>query len=125
MKTIAQTIFLVLLSSALHSQDLSGQWKGTLNVQGNQIRIVFHVNKTNSQYAATMESPDQNASSTKVTNTNFSYPNVKFEISDIGAVYEGTMSATGITGKWVQSGTSLFLVLLKGEDSLMKTSGNK
>ena len=125
MKTLAQTILLILMSSALYSQDLAGQWKGTLNVQGNQLRIVFHVNKTNSQYEATMDSPDQNASSTKVTNTNFSYPNVKFEISEIGAVYEGTMSDAGITGKWVQSGTALFLVLLKVEDSLIKTSENK
>jgi len=120
MKTLAQTIFLVLMSSALYGQDLAGQWNGTLNVQGTQLKIVFHVNKTNSQYEATMDSPDQNTSSTKVTNTNFSYPNVKFEISDIGAVYEGTMSDIGITGKWVQSGTSLFLVLLKDVDSLDK-----
>ena len=125
MKTFAQIIILVLMSSALYGQDLAGQWKGTLNVQGTQLRIVFHVNKTNSQYEATMDSPDQNTTSTKVTNTNFSYPNVKFEISEIGAVYEGTMSEMGITGKWVQSGTSLFLVLLKGEDSLIKTSENK
>ena len=52
----------------------------------------------------------------KVTTTAFSYPNVKFEIAGIGAVYEGTMSDKGITGKWVQSGTALFLVLVKSEE---------
>lgn len=120
MKILAQTIFLTLMSCTLNGQDLAGQWNGTLNVQGTQLRIVFRVDKTSDQYDATLDSPDQNASGVKVTTTNFSYPDVKFEISSIGAVYEGTMSDKGITGKWVQSGTSLFLALLKNEDS-----GNK
>lgn len=112
MKTLAQTIFLILvLITSSYGQELTGQWNGTLQVQGNQIRIVFHVEKVNNQYEATMDSPDQNANGTQVTATSFNYPNVKFEISSIGAVYEGTLSDKDITGKWVQSGTALFLVL--------------
>lgn len=117
MKTLAQTFFLILMPCILNGQDLAGQWNGTLNVQGTQLRIVFRIDKTSDQYHATLDSPDQNASRVKVTTTYFSYPDVKFEISSIGAVYEGTMSDKGITGKWVQSGTSLFLALLKNEDS--------
>jgi hypothetical protein len=120
MKTLTQTVFLILMSCTLNAQDLPGQWKGTLNVQGTQLRIVFHIDKTGDRYHATLDSPDQNASGVKVTTTIFTYPDVKFEISSIGAVYEGTMSDKGITGKWVQSGTSLFLALLKNEDSAHK-----
>jgi uncharacterized protein len=116
MKTLALTIFLILMSPALYSQDLTGQWNGTLNVQGTQLRIVFHVNKTNNQYEATLDSPDQNVSGIKVTTTNFSYPSVKFEISGIKAVYEGTMSDKSITGKWMQSGQTFLLILSKTED---------
>jgi uncharacterized protein len=119
MRTI-QTIALTLMASILYGQDITGQWNGALRVQGKEIRLIFHVNKANSQYEATMDSPDQNASGLKVTIANFNYPNVKLEISDLGAVYEGTLSNESISGKWIQSGTVLFLALLKKEDTPAK-----
>jgi len=116
MKTL-QTILFILMSSCLYSQDLTGQWQGALHVQGNQIRIVFYVNKINNQYEATMDIPSQNVKGAKVSATNFSNPNVKFEISSLGAVYEGILSEKNLTGKWAQSGTELFLTLSKNGDS--------
>lgn len=113
-----QTIALMLMTCIIYGQDITGQWNGALSVQGNQIRIIFHVKKTNSQYEAILDSPDQNASGIKVTAIEFGYPNVKFEISGLDAVYEGTLSGKNISGKWVQSGTALFLALVKKEDSL-------
>ena len=112
-----QTIALILMASMVYAQDITGQWNGTLSIQGNQIRIIFHVKKTNSQYEVTLDSPDQNATGIKVTATEFRYPNVKFEISGLDAVYEGTLSDKSIVGKWSQSGTALFLALVKKEDS--------
>ncbi len=56
MKTLTSTTFLVLLSYMLYGQDLTGQWNGTLNVQGNEFRIVFHIVKTDNQYTVTMDS---------------------------------------------------------------------
>jgi hypothetical protein len=114
MKTLALTIFLILMWSTMYSQDLAGEWHGTLNVSGNQIRVVFHVNKKDTHYEATMDSPDQNLSGISVAPANFEYPNVKFEIPVLGAVYEGIMSEKGINGKFMQSGTALFLALSKG-----------
>ena len=117
MKTLTQTIFLILISSWMYGQEITGEWSGALEVQGNKIRIVFHVSKSKEQLEATMDSPDQNAKGIKVTTMNFSYPNVKFEVSTTGGFYEGTMlSDKTIIGKWVQSGTSLFLALLKSEN---------
>lgn len=113
MKALVQTILFILMSYVLYGQDLTGKWNGTLSVQGNQIRIVFDVSKVNDQYEVTMDSPDQNANGIKVTAVKFDYPNVKFEVESIGAVYEGVMTNENVTGKWVQSGTALFLVLLR------------
>jgi uncharacterized protein len=120
MKTFAQTIFLIFTWCTLYSQDLTGEWSGTLNASGNQIRVVFYVNKTDAHYEAKMDSPSQNVSGISVAVTNFDYPNVKFEIPILGVVYEGIMSDKSITGKWVQSGTALFLALSKGEDTTNK-----
>ena len=67
-----------------------------------------------------MDSPTQNVIGISVAITNFDYPNVKFDIPILGAVYEGIMSDKGITGKWVQAGTALFLTLSKSEGSTNK-----
>ena len=52
-----------------------------------------------------------------VTAISFNNPSVMFDVSAAGAVYEGVMSDQKITGKWVQSGTALFLVLSKHEEA--------
>jgi uncharacterized protein len=116
MKTFAQTIFFILTWCTLYSQDLPGEWSGTLNTSGKQIRVVFHVNKNDTHYEAKMDSPSQNVSGISVATTNFDYPKIPI----LGAVYEGIMSDNGITGKWLQAGTALFLALSKGEDSTIK-----
>jgi hypothetical protein len=112
-KTLIQILILILMSSALYSQDLKGQWKGTLNVQNNRYRLIFHVTKNDTLYKATLDSPDQIVNDIVVTTTNFNYPALRFDISIIGAVYEGTMSDNRITGIWMQSGQTFPLILLK------------
>jgi len=62
-----------------------------------------------------MDSPDQNVSGIPVTTVNFNYPDIKFEISNLGVIYEGTLSDNRITGKWKQSGQTFSLALSKTE----------
>ena len=116
MKTLVQTILMIVASSAAYSQDINGQWKGSLSVQGTELRIVFHVSKVKGEYKATMDSPDQKASDIPVTGINFNYPNVKIEIAAIGAMYEGALSGKIIKGKWNQAGQSFELVLSNSEE---------
>jgi|ERR1041385_2387321 hypothetical protein len=113
MKKITQLLFLLLISSGVFGQDLKGKWNGSLSVQGNQYRIVFHVDQKNNQYTATMDSPDQDSKDVPVTAISFNSPNVKFEISNIGMSYEGDLSDNRITGLWKQAGQSFPLVMSK------------
>ncbi|HEY2647660.1 MAG TPA: hypothetical protein VGI38_00645 [Puia sp.] len=54
---ICSIIFLFLESGA---QNITGTWKGTLNVQGNQIPLVFHIKKDSAKkWIAAFESPGQ------------------------------------------------------------------
>jgi hypothetical protein len=117
MKILTQTIGLILITSIMYAQDIEGKWKGALSIQGTEISIILHVDKINNQYETILESPDQNGNEIKVTTTNFNYPKITLEISSLGAVYEGIMSDKSITGKWIQSGTALFLAFLKVENS--------
>jgi hypothetical protein len=111
MKTLTALCFLIMVSLLLKGQQLEGEWQGTLNGGASQLRLVFHITRTNDGYESTVDSPDQNVSGIHVTRTNFNYPKVKFEISTIGALFEGEITANEITGKWMQSGRSLLLVL--------------
>jgi uncharacterized protein len=121
LKTPAPLILFVLarvllLPFAMEGQDLKGQWNGALQVQGTELRLVFHITMKDSLYSATLDSPDQHASGIKVTAVDFNYPNVKVEISTLGVVYEGTLSGNRITGVWRQSGQTFPLVFIKEED---------
>lgn len=111
MKTLTALFFLIMVSLLLKGQQLEGGWQGTLNGGGSQLRLVFHITRTNDGYESTVDSPDQNVSDIRVTMTSFNYPKVKFEMSTIGALFEGEITTNEIAGKWMQSGQSLLLVL--------------
>ena len=117
MKTLFSFAVFIFISAAAFSQDLRGQWNGSLHVQGTELNLAFHVAKPDDVYKSTMDSPDQNVKDIIVTTTTFNSPNVRFEISSIGAVYEGVMSndQATITGKWMQSGATLPLILEKNK----------
>jgi hypothetical protein len=115
MKALAETLVFILISSIMYSQDLTGQWTGTLLVQGTALKVIAHVSTFDGKYTTTMDSPDQNANGIKITNTDFQYPNVKFEIPAADAIYEGLLTGNRITGKWIQSGTAFFLELSRGQ----------
>ena len=117
MKALFTFSILLLMSFTLPTVELTGQWNGTLNVQGTQIRIVFHVDKKDGQYVTLFDSPDQNAYGLPVATTTFNSPDVKFEMSNLGAVFAGKLSDENITGTWTQSGQTLPLVLVKTSDS--------
>lgn len=114
-KILTSVVVFFLLAAVVHGQDLKGQWNGALSVQGTELHLVFHVTKTDTAYKTTLDSPDQNARDIVVTSTSFKFPTVRFEISSIGGVFEGVMAddKLSITGKWMQSGVSLPLVLTK------------
>jgi len=116
MKTLTTIVLFILMSSSLFSQDLKGKWTGTLQVQGTELRVIFHVTQTDGQYTTTLDSPDQKVTGIPIAATYFNNPGVKFESSNIGLVYEGLWADNRITGKWMQAGQSFPLILLKEED---------
>ena len=59
MRKVACTIILGLSALVMFGQDVTGQWNGILKVPGAQLRLVFHVEKTETGYASTMDSPDE------------------------------------------------------------------
>ncbi|KAA6302123.1 MAG: hypothetical protein EZS26_001724 [Candidatus Ordinivivax streblomastigis] len=50
MKKVALALLISLVSIIVWGQDITGQWNGILKVQGIQLRLVFHIDKTEAGY---------------------------------------------------------------------------
>jgi len=98
----------------MYSQDITGDWNGILKVQGTQMRLVFHITKTDSGYLSTMDSPDQKAFEIPVTSTKFENSILKIEVANLKIEYSGELDAAHkIVGTFKQAGMVLPMDLSK------------
>jgi len=106
-------IGLLLISSTwVFSQDITGEWNGALHVQGMQLRLVFHISKTDTAYNATMDSPDQGAKDIPMSKVIFENHLLTIEMSAAGIKYTGKPDTTGVVvGTFQQGGQSFPLNL--------------
>ncbi len=86
------------------AQEITGEWNGLLKVQGIELRVVFHITKTEVGYTATMDSPDQSVTGIPVTTTTFENSNLKLEIINARIVYSGQLKENSVIGIFSQSG---------------------
>lgn len=84
-----------------------GSWYGVLNIQGMELKIVFHIKNGDNGYTADMDSPDQNAFGITVTSVN--YENSMLRLTIAGAMIEYTAVYTGdrLMGTFKQGGLSI------------------
>jgi pimeloyl-ACP methyl ester carboxylesterase len=113
MKKLFYTLIFLLISTSIFGQDITGDWNGILNVQGTQLKLVFHIQQTDSGYSATFDSPDQGAMNIPFAKATFTDSELKLQAPNIGAIYEGTIAADSISGIWSQAGQSFPLNLSK------------
>jgi len=114
MKKSVLIVFAILTSLSIYSQNqkITGTWNGILKVQGTQLRVVFHINKVESGYSSTMDSPDQGATGIPVTSTSFENSKLKLTVANAGIEYEGVLGANNsIVGNFKQAGQSFPLNL--------------
>lgn len=115
MKIYLFTFFLGLaLAKCACAQDITGQWNGALKIQGTQLRIVFHISKTETGYSATMDSPDQNAKGIPVSSVSFDNSKLKLVAANLGLEYGGLLKPEKIIeGTFKQGGMSIPLNLTR------------
>lgn len=107
-------IITALLSFIMNGQEIAGQWNGLLKVPGTQLRVVFHVNKTETGYGATMDSPDQKVIGIPMEKASFDNSILKLEMPKAQISYEGILNKDNIiVGKFTQRGQSTELNLSK------------
>jgi pimeloyl-ACP methyl ester carboxylesterase len=106
-------LLLIISFVSLHAwgEEIVGEWNGVLKIPV-QLRIVFHIQKTESGYSATMDSPDQNAKDIPVSSVSYENEVLKLAVAIAGIEYEGRLGDDGnITGTFKQMGQSFPLNL--------------
>ncbi|RYE58168.1 MAG: alpha/beta fold hydrolase [Sphingobacteriales bacterium] len=123
MKTITSIFFFLAISISLSAQNIVGQWNGVLEVQGTKLRIVFHISKTESGFAAVMDSPDQGAKAIPIKEVNFENSVLKLSAPNLGLEYVGTLNADQtIKGDFKQGGQHFPMILSRGEEGKPKAA---
>ncbi|MDR0415274.1 MAG: alpha/beta fold hydrolase [Prevotellaceae bacterium] len=113
MKRLMFLLLACLASLSSWGQDVVGEWNGVLKLQADiQLRLVFHVQKNESGYNATMDSPDQGAKDIPVTSVSYENSVLKLSIASANIEYEGVLGSDGnISGTFKQMGQAFPLNL--------------
>ncbi|PYU44567.1 MAG: alpha/beta hydrolase [Acidobacteria bacterium] len=95
------------------SATLEGQWSGSLPAGEAILHLVLHISKVeDGSFKATIDSLDQGVYGIEVTALTRKDSTLHFNVSSVGASYEGKFTAdrNGIEGDWTQGSYSLPLV---------------
>lgn len=115
MRKIIFTISILLLSILNFAQTIEGNWNGILEVQGTQLKLVFHVANKDRKLVSTMDSPDQKAFGIPVPTTTFEANTITFELPNAKITYKGKPNAdfSEIDGTFSQMGSEIPLKLTR------------
>lgn len=101
-----------------------GSWMGTLDAAGQQLRLVFHIERDESGgLTGTMDSPDQGAYGLALSAVEAGADGrVRFEFAMAGGEYTGRLNedASGIEGQWAQGGGTFGLSLERTDAEALK-----
>jgi len=107
-------LFTILLSiNSIQAQEITGDWYGSLNVQGTELPLVFHLQKNDSTYSSTMDSPTQGGYNIKFDQTHYDNSILEMEIEAAMVKYKGNYDkkTQTINGTFNQRGMSFPLNL--------------
>jgi len=115
MKNFYILYILLLTMNFIQAQEITGDWYGNLKIQGTELPLVFHLQKNDSTYLSTMDSPKQGEFDIKVDETKYKNSNLEMRISALGVNYVGIYDKNNaiINGTFTQGGKSLPLNLIR------------
>src|SRR5690606_576922 len=103
--------FLVLIIASLsfclqaQENDLSGSWRGSLDVMGQKLPLEFHFEQVEDGWKGTADSPAQGAKGLLLKNILFNGLMASWEFEQIPAMYEGVLVGDTLKGNFTQSDT--------------------
>ena len=105
---ILASLILSIVTGRAFSADVSslvGDWQGTLNPEGNSLRLVIHITSDSAgKLNVSLDSIDQGSYGIPATDPVLEGRKISFIVPSVKGSYHGTISADGgeITGEWSQ-----------------------
>ena len=109
MKYFTISFLYIFLGFPVFSQNITGEWKGNININGNQLPIIFHFQKDDSgKIDGKWDSPKQNAIGLPFSAINLKDNSIYLIIKMIAGSYDGKfVNADSIAGIWEQNGNKI------------------
>ena len=119
MRTLFFFFFFIFSYSFSFSQNIIGNWKGNIDVNGQKIPIVFHFYENDSgKLDGKWDSPAQKAMGLPFTTINSTEDSLNISIAAINGAYKGRfINKDSIAGMWLQGGNSIALNFKKSYDT--------
>ncbi|VXC14676.1 S9 family peptidase [Flavobacterium sp. 9AF] len=111
-------IILLLMSITTQAQQFVGDWKGTLDVQGMKLEVIFHMAQKDNNYTTTMDVPMQGASGVPIDKTEVNNNQITLKAAALGIEFKGELKNKEIVGEFHQAGMNLPLTLTSFESKL-------
>ncbi|MGO4709315.1 serine hydrolase domain-containing protein [Chryseobacterium sp. 2TAF14] len=111
MKNNILLLLSVLLFNLNLAQQITGSWKGELEIQGSKLPLIINIQQEKDSYQSTLDSPLQGAEGIPLDKTTFTDHVLTFENAAMGAKFSGTLKNSEITGTFTQNGLTLPLIL--------------
>ena len=126
-------LVLILLAQTFYAQDLTGSWKGELDLGEMTLPLILDIKKENNTYVSTGKSPKQGDKIITVDKTEFTNNELIFEMNELDASYKGQYKTDHFEGTFIQRGRSFPLSLHKNnpdekpnpKDEKIKDLGNR
>jgi len=113
-KHFFKVLAIVFLFQDTNAQEITGEWNGLLKVQESMhLRLVFHIQKKDTNYTSSIDSPDQGANGIPVSSTTYENSKLTLKISSIMAEYTGSFANNKFTGIFKQAGQEFPLTLTR------------
>ncbi len=117
MKRTTTILILILAVFSMYGQEIVGTWSGAIETPNGNLRINFHISEADEGYAATFDSPDQDAFGLPVDTTKYKKPELTLKVNQIDFLYEGSLTEeNSIKGTMTQLGQTIELNLTKKEE---------
>ncbi|CAM4124168.1 S9 family peptidase [Flavobacterium antarcticum] len=113
MKKYSLIIVLFVLGLTNSFGQEMGSWKGILNVQGDELEVIFNLKEVNNELASTMDIPSQGALGLPMDKTVLTNNNLEINFAQAGITYKGIFKDEKFTGTYYQGGLELPLQLEK------------
>ncbi len=107
MKKIALIFLTFAITCSAIAQEISGQWHGLLEIPGSPLRLVINIEKSDSGYNSTLDSPDQGAKGIPVDTTTFADGKLDIAATALGLTYTAKLVGNKLEGTFAQGGLTL------------------